>query len=1110
MQISLWKVGCLAVFMAATMLLPQQTEAQTKKEAQFDVEKSYVRKLGHVRPLREVVNEDYVPVDAEKLSRGDRPTYVRNFTGRRYKEFNNPDALPRGADPLLHQNSMRNGTLSAEPLFTVEGLSQGEVGSGVSDVNGDVSSRYYVQSVNSTWLQVFDLQGNRVGPRFRASTIWEEVGRSSAGDPIILFDEQANRWFMTEFPPQNEVLIAISDTDDPMGGWTAYALSTPRFPDYPKYGIWPEAYVLTTNESGNGLFFYMINRQAILDGEDIVPMQRFSLDEPNAPGFIVATPVGMTGEMLPDSTTKPMLMNLQDDAWGGGDPDQIELFEVTVDWDDESNTLVEQINLPTAPFDAQFCSVPGPNFSCVPQPNGVGIDALPWFVQHRSVYRNFGTHESIVLNFAIDVTGNDEAGIRWMELRKTPGETWSIYQEGTIGTDDGEERFMGGISIDSDGNIGIGYAVSGVNTYPSLRFTGRFAQDPLGLMSIEEFEFGTGKAARTNSRFGDYASMSVDRQDVFWYTGQYMPETQWSTKIVAFKLFKFDHDVGPRELVAPVDAPDLDEEMVTVKIANYGNETVTEFEVGYIFNGQDTVIETANLDSLQADSLYTHEFATPVQFGTFGQYSLAVFTSMDRDSNQLNDTCVFTINKQTQLDAALPQLDEQPTLVCDTFVDVRLVLQNLGTDNLTSAMIHYSINGGDEQSMDWTGNLVSGDVDLIPIYLSGLNAGSNMVTFRVDMPNGMADQNPSNDTLRVDLETTPGEGARVVLELLTDSYPDETTWQLLDSNKAIIDQGGPYDSPMTVYTREWCLDYGQCYTFVLFDSYGDGIDAYGISGDYTIRNEEGIIIARLEDPGFGDVDSTDFCPAFECTMNANAFVRHESGKNANDGSATVLAFGGTPPYLFSADGGETFQSGTQFGDLAPGIYTFVAKDSRDCFLEFEREVLACQTVVDGTVTDASGMDVADGRIEVSATGGNGPVEYSINGGVDYQASNVFDGLLPDTYVVLALDSVMCRVGEIFDVDFTTSVETTPSGQVMRVFPNPSSGDFYIEIEGLQDELFLDYEILDINGKVIDRRKAQNYGGVIRSYFSITSKPAGIYYVKFLHPDLSVPVPAVKY
>ncbi|MDX1477396.1 MAG: hypothetical protein R3301_06790 [Saprospiraceae bacterium] len=1082
-----------------TLLLPQTPQAQDNPRTFQTAERTFVRKLGQTKPLREVLAAG--PTAEQKLFeyKSNKPTYVRNFIGRRPTETLLPGALPRGIDPLVMQSTMRDGGLRVLPQVVAEGMGINDSGSGVPDVNGDVNHQYYIETVNSTWLQVFDLQGNKVGDQFHANTIWQQVGFSSAGDPIILWDHEAGRWFLTEFPPSSRVLMAVSDTEDPFGSWTAYVFTTPSFPDYPKYSIWPEAYVLTTNEGGGGsVKFYVINREDILNGADTVDMQRFTVPRISGPGFQVLTPVGWIGDSLPPAGMDPMVMRMNDDAWGAPQ-DRIEIYSIDVDWDDEANSVVTETLIPTAPFDAEFCSESGPGFTCVPQPNGVGIDGIPWVIMHRMKYRRFATHSALVLNFTVDVSGDDDAGIRWIELRADSLD-WEVYQEGTIGSLDGENRFMGGISIDALGNIGLGYNVSSETTWPSLRFTGRRATDPLGEMTFEEYEFATGTGGVNGDRFGDYASMSVDDQNMFWYAGEYVVSgPEWRTKIVGFKLTREQVDIGPVGLVEPANAPDLEEEMVTVEIINHGITPQTDFDIGYVFNGGAPVIETVSVDTLFTDSVYVHTFAQPVLFDGFGDYPLMVFTSMAADSFQINDTCRFTVTKQTRFDAQALGVKGLTNTVCDTFAELELVIQNAGVETLTSATVAWSVNGAAPETEAWTGSLGPGETDVIPILLDALLMGVNNVRFTTTAPNGMADQNPLNDTLDFVVNTTAG-GDLVTLNLLTDNFPAETSWVLQDSAGVVLFASPAYAEQQTEHIEQWCLDPAQCYRFILFDSYGDGIQAFGVEGDFQIINAEGFVVASLGEANFGDADTTDFCLDFTCMLVASPFISHESRPGANNGLISLAVNGGVAPFQFSKDGGQSFQSSPIFTGLAPGIYEMLVLDASGCTVELTIAILACDIQLMTEVTSTTGEDVDDGSILINAQGGNGPLTYSIDGGATSQNDPFFGDLADTSYIVVVEDSVGCEVRDTVVVDVASSVEYTTYGHLIRAFPNPSEGEFYFEIDGVRD-LFVNWEVIDGNGRIVERGEAGSFSGVIKGQVRLLNHPPGMYYLRFRHKQL---------
>ncbi len=1063
-------------------------------------EKTYGLKLGTTKPIRDLLPSS--PTDALKLAdlKASKPEYVRNFIGRRQVPIHKPGSLPRGADPLLNQAFARDGNIGIAPTVNIEGIDQLGSGSGVPDVNGDVSDQYYMQTVNSTWLQVFDLSGNEVGIPFRANTIWQQIGFSSAGDPILLFDQDAGRWFLTEFPSSSRVLIAVSDTGDPLGSWTAYAFSTQSFPDYPKYGIWSNAYVLTTNEGGFGIAFYTINRLDMLSGTDTVDIQRMTIPRFPNPSWQTTQPVDWNGGMNVAANTYPMIMRINDDAYGVSAVDQVEIYEINVDWKNADATIVTQTDIPTSPYDSEFCSLPGLGFSCVPQPNGTGIDGIPYIFMNACQYRNFGTHSSIVGNFTVDATGLDDAGVRWIELRKTGTDDWVLYQEGTVGSEDGLNRFMGGISIDGMGNIGLGYSVSSEDHFPSLRFTGRRANDQLGKMTVLEYEFATGTGSLNNDRFGDYASMSVDAQDMFWYTGEYIRAGgQWASKIVGFKLIRVPVDIGPRELLSPVSSPSLELELVTACVVNHGLVPQSTFDIGMITPAGDVIVESVTIDSLFTDSLYCHTFSTPVDFTEFGPHLVTIFTSMVLDSNVVNDTCRFTVVKQTTYDASIPRVEGLTQAVCDTFLDFAFVLLNAGAAELTSADIVWSANQGIPDTIHWTGSLDVGEEEQVPVFITGLHEADNTILVYTQLQ-GDPDQNPMNDSLAFTVFITPG-GQRTTLILTTDNFPSETSWEIIDSSGNIVLEGGPYNLEQTEFSEEWCLDTSQCYRFVLLDSFGDGIISYGIEGNFQILNGEGIVVAALSNPDFGLSDTTAFCLQSNCMLTAGVSIKHEVSPDGENGSIRVFASGGLPPMQYSINGGNAFQTSSFFNNLAPGVYNIVVRDGSGCFYTRDVTILGCDIQILAEVTEATGAEIADGSVLLSAVGGNGPLEYSVNGGMSYQTNPLFPNLLPDTFNIVIRDSVDCEVTTEVIVDFSSAVKTTYIGSLVKIYPNPSSGYFHFEVQGVTGTIELTYDILGGDGRLIRSGIASSYSGVIKGAFSLLNRPSGDYYLRFRHPRL---------
>jgi hypothetical protein len=161
----------------------------------------------------------------------------------------------------------------------------------------------------------------------------------------------------------------------------------------------------------------------------------------------------------------------------------------------------------------------------------------------RLAYRNFGDHESLLLNHS--VRAGTGGGVRWYELRDLTAPTVpTLYQQGTVAPD-ADFRWMGSMAMDAAGNIALAYSLSGTTIYPGISYTARADGDPPGAMTLPEtmLQAGAGAQGATpfkgSNRWGDYSNMSIDPLDdcTFWYTTEYMPLTgNWSTAITSFQL----------------------------------------------------------------------------------------------------------------------------------------------------------------------------------------------------------------------------------------------------------------------------------------------------------------------------------------------------------------------------------------------------------------------------------------------------------------------------------------------------------------------------------------------------------------------------------------------
>lgn len=457
-------------------------------------------------------------------------------------------------DPSLQET---DGILETDaPIINFDGINNIQ-GVYPPDTNGDVGPNHYVQSVNSSFA-VWNKSGTLLFGPADLSILWSDIpgpwaGRND-GDPIVLYDQLADRWLISQFSlptfpngPFYE-LIAVSTTGNPLGSYNRYIYSFTDMPDYPKIGVWPDGYYMSLNYFTSGSLSWggagalVMERDSMLLGKP-ARLIGFRFSASDLEWSLL--PGDADGNILPPSgSLNNFFMHVDGNAYGGAD--RLMFRSCSINWvNPGSSTMSAQTNLNVNSFDENMCNY---SRNCIPQQGTTRrLDAISDKLMHRIQYRNFGTHQTLVACHTVDV-GSDRAGIRWYELRNT-GSGWTVHQQGTYspGT---EHRWMGSIAMDGNGNIALGYSISSSTMYPSLRYTGRVFSDPLGTMTFAEQTIinGSGNQTGTASRWGDYSMMSIDPVDdaTFWYTNEYIQTSgvaNWRTRIASFQLASLNLNV---------------------------------------------------------------------------------------------------------------------------------------------------------------------------------------------------------------------------------------------------------------------------------------------------------------------------------------------------------------------------------------------------------------------------------------------------------------------------------------------------------------------------------------------------------------------------------------
>jgi hypothetical protein len=474
----------------------------------------------------------------------------------------------------------------AAPLANFEGLSNQDnfniFGFRVNppDPVGDVGPSHYVEMVNLAFA-VYSKSGTLLLGPVDTGTLWAGFSvpdcTDPSGDPIVVYDQLADRWLLSQFTtrgldPETPTApfyncVAISTTGDPTGSYYRYAFITQPdeedggyfFPDYPKYGVWTDSYVMTTRDFGfddrYGISVYGLEKNKMLNGQPARAVQ-FFLELGQVPLNLIGDgllPADIDGKQKPATDAAIPIVGTQDDGGGyGGTFDAINVWDFKVKWrSTPTASLALNAQLPTAAFDSIFPCAPTSR-DCLPQPGITNpaqyLDILSYRQRPtwRLAYRNNKTHETMVTTQSVEAAPG-VAGMRWYEIRRT-GTSYAIQQQGTYAPSDGVHRWMGSVAQDKNGNMALGYSVvNATDVFPGIRYTGRLAGDPLGEMTLGEGTIinGTGVQTTTNSRWGDYTSLNVDPVDdcTFWYVNEYYTAAGqasspagWQTRIASFKL----------------------------------------------------------------------------------------------------------------------------------------------------------------------------------------------------------------------------------------------------------------------------------------------------------------------------------------------------------------------------------------------------------------------------------------------------------------------------------------------------------------------------------------------------------------------------------------------
>jgi hypothetical protein len=485
---------------------------------------------------------------------------------------------PRRMDRVVNDPSLQSQLpIASMPVTLLNFIGQGATNSPTTetgdppDTNGFVGPNHFVQTTNGG-IEMWNKTGTvaaaskTVNSLFAGYTCTNNGCACSTrndGDPVVLYDQIADRWVITQFslPNQNKnagpsfQCVAVSKTADPTGAYWLYDFKyAGAVNDYGKFSVWPDAYYGAFNLFGTAAYLgaelCAYDRVKMLAGQPAT-QQCFFKAYPSSPACPAAQqftvyavlPANLDGKIMPP-VGAPGIFFQQDQSQCSGPFTQVDLWTAHLDWTTPANsTLTGPTALTVNGFDPTCASSGNPN--CIPMPGTTStLDSLADKSMFRFTYRNFGAYQSLLVNHSI--VAGATGGVRWYEIRYSAG-TPSIFQQGTYAPNDGLWRWMGSLAQDQAQDFALGYGLSGTTQKPAVAWTGRANSDTVNTMGQAESVLDTGAASGVDdygtgrTRFGDYSNMTVDPTDdcTFWYTAHAFKATAfkgWDTYVASTKF----------------------------------------------------------------------------------------------------------------------------------------------------------------------------------------------------------------------------------------------------------------------------------------------------------------------------------------------------------------------------------------------------------------------------------------------------------------------------------------------------------------------------------------------------------------------------------------------
>ncbi len=380
-------------------------------------------------------------------------------------------------------------------------------------------------------VEMYDKSGTSVfGPTTAGSLFTISPCTSGLYDPNVLYDEEADRWFLAYDQGARATTggycVLASQTSDPTGIWNQYFFplnTASEWLDYPHAGVGDEYITMGGNMFSYAGGFVESRAWAWLKS-DLYAGNAVTSVQTSLASIFTVQPLNLHGY---STNTWPLHGNdvyILGDLFNGSN---YRIFRWTV----PTNTLntVGTVSLGSGGF-----PIDAPQGG-----SGSVIQANDWRALDFEYRNGYGWT-------AMTVACNPGSGtvncIRWAQIdlaNATLGPAGSSTY-----SSNGDYRFFPDVAVNHCNDMAIGYTKSNTSIFPEVWVTGRAGADPANTLQAET-RVKAGEIVYTAfdsppHRWGDYTGMTIDPDGkTFWYLGEYSKNTgtingRWGTWINAF------------------------------------------------------------------------------------------------------------------------------------------------------------------------------------------------------------------------------------------------------------------------------------------------------------------------------------------------------------------------------------------------------------------------------------------------------------------------------------------------------------------------------------------------------------------------------------------------